>query len=92
MADGVTLGTATRYNALVRSTVVVEEDGETVRRNIRELLVWLEQDADPQPGQRCEIVTAGDVSLVGKAGTVTSVIRDSLAAVRRCTVELSNDA
>jgi hypothetical protein len=77
--------------ALVRLQSVDLVDGTTVRRDLRELRVWLDDTDLPLAGMRMTINECGDPTLVGKFGEITSVERDSIRAVRRCTVRLGND-
>lgn len=93
MAAGThTTGTATRAAALVREPSVTELDTATVDRSVRDLDVWIDECVPVSAGMLCTIVSCGDDTLVGKAGTVLTVERDSLRAVRRCLVRMSNDA
>jgi hypothetical protein len=63
----------------------------TVDRNVRELGVWIEDDADPVAGDRCTFTSCADSTLQGDFGTVLYVQRDSIKAVRRMTVRMGND-
>lgn len=120
-------------SALIRQPSVQDVDTQTARRDVRDLLLWVDEtgsqtattpnelaaddgvtlltaddgttvltadfnagattvvNVDPVAGQRCTIVACGDASLVGKAGEVVSVERDSVRAVRRLTVRITND-
>lgn len=92
LAKATTTETATEtVAALIRQPVVADVDTLTARRDVRDLRVWVEADATPTAGQRCTIVTCEDSTLVGKFGEVISVERDSIRAVRRLTVRMSND-
>lgn len=83
---------AVTVRALVRQDVVALTDTVTARRDVRELRVWIDDACvDVSPGQRLTVVECGDVSLVGRIGQVIAVERDSVKAVRRCTVRLGND-
>jgi hypothetical protein len=78
--------------ALVRQASATLVDGQTVRRDVRELSVWVDDSyTTPTAGQRCTFVTVGDDTLCGKFGEVTAVDRDAIRAVRRLTVRIAND-
>lgn len=77
--------------ALIRSEVVELVDSQNVRRDVRQLRVWIDDDGDAAAGQRMTITVCGDETLVGRFGQVISVERDSIRAVRRITVRLAND-
>lgn len=90
-----TLGAAQVVRASIRPLVVDDLDGETVNRNLRDLVVWIDdQDLSVTPGGdwRCTFTRCGDPTLEGEVGTVTSVERDPSRACRRLTVRLPNDA
>ena len=94
--DGTTtLGTAYTVAASVRPVTLNEEEGDTVRRNVRDLSVWID-DTDltvtPAGDWRCTITACRDSTLTGEVGTVVAVERDPHRAVRRLTVRLPNDA
>lgn len=82
---------ACTVKALVRQPTVEDVDTITARRDVRDLRIWVEQDATPTAGQRCTITTCADSTLVGKYGEVITVERDSIRAVRRITVRIAND-
>ena len=90
---GTTYGTGYTVSANIRQSADVEIDGETVRRDQRDLTVWVDDSTvTPTAGWRCTVVTCpGDTSLVGKVGEVIGVERDGKAVVRRLQVRLPND-
>ena len=90
-AGGTTLGAARRHAGLVRESNVADQDDVTVDRNVRELQVWIEEDAVPVAGDRCTFTVCGDATLQGEYGTVLYVTRDSVRAVRRMTIRMGND-
>ena len=79
------------YRALIRMDVVELTDSGTVRRDVRELRVWIDDGGEAKAGQRMTVVSCDDRTLVGRFGQVISVERDSVRAVRRLTVRLNND-
>ncbi len=92
MASGaLTLGAARRVKACVRQASVSLVDGVTVRRDQRELTVWVDDTALPVAGERVNFVACSDATLNGNHGTVESVDRDDIRAVRRMLVRLGND-
>lgn len=78
--------------ALIRTELVELVDSQNVRRDMRQLRVWIADGDEAAAGQRMTIVSCGDPTLVGRFGQVISVERDSIRAVRRMTVRLANDA
>jgi len=91
-AGGATLGTGTTYDAAVMTQTVTDEAGANVDRVVRDLLVWVDDvPGSIEAGDRMTFTTTRDASLTGQYGTVLAVDRDSMRAVRRCTVRLGND-
>lgn len=91
MASGaLTLGTARTARALCRQETVDLVEGVTVRHDQRLIRMWIDTDT-VTAGERVNFVTCGDPTLDGKHGTVESVDRDTVRAVRRLTVRLAND-
>jgi len=91
-AGGDIYGTGIRYRAAVREQAASEQAGVTVDRVVRDLTVWIDDPAgDVTAGDRMTFTTTRDDSITGQAGTVLTVSRDSLRAVRRCVVRLGND-
>lgn len=93
--DGITgeptLDEGTETPALIRQEIVDQQDSTTVRRDVRDLIVWVGDGYTPTAGQRCTFLACGDPSLVNRFGEVITVERDSIRAIRRCTVRLGND-
>lgn len=92
-AGAATVGTGVAYRAAVQTTSLTDEAGTNVDRVVRDLTVWVEDAAGViNAGDRCTFTATRDASLTGQVGTVLTVTRDSLQAVRRLTVRLGNDA
>ena len=91
MSDGtLTAGTVTRVRALIREPSVVDTDTQTADRTVRDLDMWVEDCALVVAGMRATIHECGDLTLVGEAGTVLTVERDTFRASRRITVRMTN--
>ena len=92
-AGAATYGTGTTYSAAVMTETLTDEAGQTVDRVVRDLLVWVDDEAGTiGAGDRVTFTRTRDDSLTGQTGTVLTVDRDSMRAVRRATVRLGNDA
>lgn len=85
------LDTGTEAACLVRQELVDQQDSQTVRRDVRDLVVWVADTYTPTTGQRCTFVTTSDPTLDGRYGEVITVERDSIRAVRRILVRIGND-
>jgi hypothetical protein len=94
MAAGAdTYSAAVTYRAAVRETTISPEASETVDRTVRDLDVWLDDvDGTVSAGNLVTVTACRDLSLIGVTGTVLTVERDSIRAVRRCVVRAGNDA
>lgn len=93
MADGAhTLGTAVRSWATVRQQSAADVPTVTADRTVRDLDVWVPLSTTVTAGMRCTIVSCDDPTLTGDSGAVVTVERDTVRAVRRCVVRMSNDA
>lgn len=77
------------YRALVRADAGLVDD-QNVRRNVRDLKVWIDDDGTAQAGQRLTVTSCHDATLVDVYGQVVTVERDALRAVRRLTVRVGN--
>lgn len=93
MASGtLTLTDPQTWRASVRTETLTDQDDQTIDRSVRDLSVWIDDASGVVAGQQMSIGSCpGDATLVGKTGTVLLVERDSIRAIRRCTVRLSND-
>jgi len=87
----VTLTTGTTWRARISTQVTTDTDTTTADRETRDVTVWLPPDAGVSAGDRCTIVTCADSSLVGEAGRVLTVERQTTRAVRRATVRMFRD-
>lgn len=91
MAAGtLTLGTARTVRALCRQETVDVVEGVTVRRDVRMIRMWI-GDEQVVAGERVNFTACADATMNGRYGTIESVDRDDIRAVRRLTVRLGND-
>ena len=92
-AGAATVGAGVDVSGCGADRVATDEAGQNVDRVVRDLTVWVDDVAGViNAGDRCTFTATRDDSLTGQVGTVLTVTRDSMQAVRRCTVRLGNDA
>lgn len=90
-SGGVTVGATTTHAALVRRLRLTDFDDPTRHRSERDLLIWIDDDADVSTGDRVTIISCSDRSLVDQTAHVLHVERDALGVVRRLECRVGSD-